>query len=44
MILIHTDPLFPIVQATVTPPLPANFHGAQLLKSDINIRAAIAPR
>ncbi|XP_035504380.1 vitellogenin-2 [Scophthalmus maximus] len=30
-------------QATVTPPLPANFHGAQLLKSDINIRAAIAP-
>nr|XP_019936765.1 PREDICTED: vitellogenin-2-like [Paralichthys olivaceus] len=30
-------------QATVTPPLPANFHPAQLLKSDVNMRAAIAP-
>lgn len=36
--------LFFIVQATVTPPLPKNFQVAQLLKSDINIRAAIAPR
>ncbi|XP_034438303.1 vitellogenin-2-like [Hippoglossus hippoglossus] len=30
-------------QATVTPTLPANFQAAQLLKSDINMRAAIAP-
>ncbi|KAG7217480.1 hypothetical protein INR49_021405 [Caranx melampygus] len=30
-------------QATVTPPLPENFHAAQLLKSDINMRAAVAP-
>ncbi|XP_074525154.1 vitellogenin-2-like [Halichoeres trimaculatus] len=30
-------------QAEVTPPLPENFHAAQLLKSDINMRAAIAP-
>uniref|UniRef100_UPI0037E7E08B vitellogenin-2-like n=1 Tax=Semicossyphus pulcher TaxID=241346 RepID=UPI0037E7E08B len=30
-------------QAEVTPPLPENFHAAQLLRSDINIRAAIAP-
>ncbi|XP_060934605.1 vitellogenin-2-like [Limanda limanda] len=30
-------------QATVTPTLPENFQAAQLLKSDINIRAAIAP-
>lgn len=36
--------LFFIVQATVTPPLPQNFHASQLLKSDINMRAAIAPR
>ncbi|XP_018528704.1 vitellogenin-2 [Lates calcarifer] len=31
------------VQATVTPPLPENFHASQLLKSDINMRAAISP-
>ncbi|XP_060889626.1 vitellogenin 2 [Labrus mixtus] len=30
-------------QAEVTPPLPENFHAAQLLKSDISMRAAIAP-
>ncbi|XP_041647048.1 vitellogenin-2-like isoform X8 [Cheilinus undulatus] len=30
-------------QADVTPPLPENFHAAQLLKSDINMRAAIVP-
>ncbi|XP_062252051.1 vitellogenin-2-like [Platichthys flesus] len=30
-------------QAIVTPTLPENFQAAQLLKSDINIRAAIAP-
>ncbi|KAI9519342.1 Vitellogenin-2 [Dissostichus eleginoides] len=30
-------------QATVSPPLPANFHASQLLKSDIDIRAAITP-
>ncbi|KAM7011967.1 LOW QUALITY PROTEIN: vitellogenin 2 [Tautogolabrus adspersus] len=30
-------------QAEVTPPLPENFHAAQLLKSDINMRAAISP-
>ncbi|XP_034002721.1 vitellogenin-2-like [Trematomus bernacchii] len=30
-------------EATVSPPLPANFHVSQLLKSDINIRAAITP-
>ncbi|KAL3047365.1 hypothetical protein OYC64_021558 [Pagothenia borchgrevinki] len=30
-------------EATVSPPLPANFHASQLLKSDINIRAAITP-
>nr|SOX60631.1 vitellogenin Ab [Solea senegalensis] len=29
--------------ATVTPPLPENFHATQLLKSDISVRAAIAP-
>uniref|UniRef100_A0A7N9AXN3 Vitellogenin-2-like n=1 Tax=Mastacembelus armatus TaxID=205130 RepID=A0A7N9AXN3_9TELE len=31
------------VEATVTPPVPENFHPAQLLKSDINIRAALSP-
>uniref|UniRef100_A0A8C4ICX9 Phosvitin n=1 Tax=Dicentrarchus labrax TaxID=13489 RepID=A0A8C4ICX9_DICLA len=30
-------------QATVSPPLPENFHPAQLLKSDVNMRAAISP-
>uniref|UniRef100_A0A3P8VY26 Vitellogenin-2-like n=1 Tax=Cynoglossus semilaevis TaxID=244447 RepID=A0A3P8VY26_CYNSE len=29
--------------ASVNPPLPADFHATQLLKSDINMRAAIAP-
>lgn len=40
----NTENVFSIVQATVTPPLPENFHAAQLLKSDINMRAAITPR
>lgn len=41
----HTkNVLFFIVQATVSPPLPENFHAAQLLKSDINMRAVITPR
>ncbi|XP_075341563.1 vitellogenin-2-like isoform X4 [Odontesthes bonariensis] len=31
------------VQASVSPPLPDNFSPAQLLKSDISVRAAIAP-
>ncbi|XP_070816139.1 vitellogenin-2-like isoform X2 [Chaetodon trifascialis] len=30
-------------QATVSPPLPENYHAAQLLKSDISLRAAISP-
>uniref|UniRef100_A0A668A1Y2 Uncharacterized protein n=1 Tax=Myripristis murdjan TaxID=586833 RepID=A0A668A1Y2_9TELE len=30
-------------QATVSPPLPENFHAAQLLKSDIAMRAAVTP-
>uniref|UniRef100_UPI0009B472AA vitellogenin-2-like n=1 Tax=Monopterus albus TaxID=43700 RepID=UPI0009B472AA len=30
-------------QATVTPPVPQNFHLAQLLKSDINVRLAATP-
>ncbi|XP_059196629.1 vitellogenin-2-like [Centropristis striata] len=30
-------------QATVSPPLPENFHAAHLLKSDIKIRTAITP-
>ncbi|CAJ1060691.1 vitellogenin 2 [Xyrichtys novacula] len=30
-------------RAEVTPPLPENFHPAQLLKSDISMRTAIAP-
>ncbi|XP_010782071.1 vitellogenin-2-like [Notothenia coriiceps] len=30
-------------EANVSPALPANFHASQLLKSDINIRAAITP-
>lgn len=35
--------LFYLVHASVNPPLPADFHATQLLKSDINMRAAIAP-
>ncbi|XP_056132380.1 vitellogenin-2-like [Lampris incognitus] len=31
------------IHATVTPPLPENFHVTQLLKSDIELRAAVAP-
>ncbi|KAM3876385.1 vitellogenin-like [Diretmus argenteus] len=30
-------------QATVTPPLPENYHAAQLLKSDVAMKAAITP-
>ncbi|XP_067452945.1 vitellogenin-2-like isoform X2 [Thunnus thynnus] len=30
-------------KASVTPPLPANFHASQLLKSDISLSAAISP-
>ncbi|XP_041790599.1 vitellogenin-2-like [Chelmon rostratus] len=30
-------------QATVSPPLPENYHAAQLLKSDVSMRLAISP-
>lgn len=33
-----------LVQATVSPPLPVNYRVSQLVESDIQLRATVAPR